>query len=277
MKTRHLNRIPRWLLFSPLLVAAVVGALLRFAFAHQSPEQTALASPDVEERNLADEPFSASVSQLTEPLQSSARPKDLLPAPTVNTALPKIPATSTQPQTSTGRRDPFSPVTQAIFKPQSLSQKGTDQVSDPDQVAESASPTSTQPSLLPITPITGIVPTLPPVPTVEWSSASPPLAAVPVLPPSQPQSSAPQQQVPLHPVQTIELSGVVHVGDRVGIIARESDASISRHAFAGDYLLGGQVLIKSIDTSTQEPLVIFEYQGQEFPRVVGSGGEVRAS
>ncbi|MEM0978949.1 MAG: hypothetical protein AAGH78_01610 [Cyanobacteria bacterium P01_H01_bin.58] len=267
---------------SPLIVAAVVGALLRFAFAHQSPEPTALISPETEEHNLTDEQFSAPIGRLAKPFQNSARPKDLLPALNVSMALPPIPAESTQSKTSTGRRNPFSPVTQAIFKPQSLSQRGAGQKSDQDQseqdqTAESASPASTQPPLLPMTPVTGVVPALPPVPTVEWSSAPPPPAAIPVMTPSQPQSPAPQQRAPLHPVQTIELSGVVQVGDRVGIIARESDASVSRHAFAGDYLLGGKVLIKSIDTSTQEPLVIFEYQGQEFPRVVGSGGAVRAS
>jgi hypothetical protein len=75
--------------------------------------------------------------------------------------------------------------------------------------------------------------------------------------------------VPQNPVQAIELTGVIQVGDRVGIIVRESNGQTSRHLFEGDLLAGGQVRIKSIDMSTQQPLVILEYQGKEYPRMVG--------
>jgi hypothetical protein len=61
----------------------------------------------------------------------------------------------------------------------------------------------------------------------------------------------------------------VQVGDRVGIIVREGSGKTSRHIFVGDSLAGGQVKVKSIDLSAQEPVIILEYQGQEYPRVVG--------
>ena len=71
-------------------------------------------------------------------------------------------------------------------------------------------------------------------------------------------------------MQAIELSGVVQLGDRVAVIVRESDDKTSRHLFAGDFLAGGQIKIKSIDLSSQEPLIIFEYQGKDYARIVGS-------
>ena len=61
---------------------------------------------------------------------------------------------------------------------------------------------------------------------------------------------------------------MVQVGDRVGVIVREGNGQSSRHVFAGDLLAGGQVRVKSVDVSAQQPLVILEYRGQEFTRVV---------
>jgi len=73
--------------------------------------------------------------------------------------------------------------------------------------------------------------------------------------------------VPQSPLEAVELTGVVQVGDRVGVIVREGQGQSSRHVFAGDLLAGG-VRVKSVDVSAQQPLVILEYQGQEYTRVV---------
>lgn len=276
MKISRLSPIPRWLIFSPLVMAVVFGAVLRFTFAPQSPEPANATVPSTQQNDTAGEPFGSPIGLLAKQVQSSAQPHDLLPSSKIETPLPQTGST-TSPSKSTGRRDPFAPVAQAIFKPQSLRpQKASNQASDPTTEAGIALPTSPQSPLLPITPIAGIAPTLPPVPAIELSPVLSPRPTTSVVTP-QPGSPTPQQATLVHPVQAIELTGVIHIGDRVGIITRESNTSASRHAFTGDYLLGGQVLIKSIDVSTQEPLVIFEYQGQEFPRMVGSGGEVSAS
>lgn len=74
--------------------------------------------------------------------------------------------------------------------------------------------------------------------------------------------------MPQSPVEAVELTGVVQVGDRVGVIVRESNGQTSRHVFAGDLLAGG-VRLKAIDLSAKEPLVILEYQGEEYTRMVG--------
>jgi hypothetical protein len=36
-------------------------------------------------------------------------------------------------------------------------------------------------------------------------------------------------------------------------------------------LAGGQVRVKSIDTSSAEPVVVLTYNGQDYTRTVGSG------
>jgi hypothetical protein len=74
---------------------------------------------------------------------------------------------------------------------------------------------------------------------------------------------------PQNPVQALQLTGVVQVGDRVGVIVRESQGQTSRHLFVGDHLANGQIKVKAIDLSAGEPLVILEYQGKEYPRIVG--------
>jgi hypothetical protein len=64
---------------------------------------------------------------------------------------------------------------------------------------------------------------------------------------------------------------VVQLGNRSALIVREPNTTTSRYTYAGDYLAGGQVLVKHIDISNQEPLVILEYNGREYSRMVGSG------
>ncbi|HEY9887935.1 MAG TPA: hypothetical protein V6D02_06000, partial [Candidatus Obscuribacterales bacterium] len=126
---------------------------------------------------------------------------------------------------------------------------------------------------------------LPPVPQVNFAPpALPPIpvAASPVTIPSLP-SNLPQlgnlpqpstsgapvaAPLPQDPLQAIQLTGVVQVGNRVGVIVREGAGQTSRHLFEGDLLAGG-IRIKAIDLSAQEPLVILEYQGREYSRMVG--------
>lgn len=281
MKISRRSPIPQWLIFSPLVMAAICGAVLRVAFARQLPEPTTSTLPPTQQIDTAKAQFSSPIGLLAKQVQSSAQPHDLFLASTVEAALPKTGST-TSPRKSPGRRDPFAPVAQAIFRPHSLrsekvSSQTSHQISDQTTEPVTALPTAPQPPLLPITPVASIVPTLPPIPAIEPSSMPSARPTTPVLASPQPSAPAPQQATVAHPVQAIELTGVIQIGDRVGIITRESSTAASRHAFAGDYLLGGRVLIKSIDISTQEPLVIFEYQGQAFPRMVGSGGDVSAS
>ena len=140
----------------------------------------------------------------------------------------------------------------------------------PPQIAVSSDRAPVSPNL----PTTSIsqVPDLPPVPTP--GAAPPPLPAIPMainpLPiPALPSSLPGASSVPQSPVEALELTGIVQVGDRVGVIVREGNGQSSRHIFAGDLLSGGQVRLKAVDLSAQQPLVILEYQGEEYTRIVG--------
>jgi hypothetical protein len=192
--------------------------------------------------------------ELSAELRKAATPSELLGSTASQDRLSVI---------STGRIDPFAPITRGI---------GATSSQQPSTEATTAA-TGTTPSIanLPTAPVSS-TPDLPPVPSI--AAAPPPLPSIPVAAnpisiPSLPTGFPQTNSAPQNPVQAIELTGVVQVGDRVGIIVREGNGQTSRHLFEGDLLAGGQVRIKSIDMSSQQPLVILEYQGKEYPRMVG--------
>ncbi len=73
-----------------------------------------------------------------------------------------------------------------------------------------------------------------------------------------------------NPVDQVAITGVAQIGDTVSVIVRESGNASSRHVKPGDLVAGGQVRIKSIDTSAAEPMVVLTYNGQDYIRTVGS-------
>jgi hypothetical protein len=73
------------------------------------------------------------------------------------------------------------------------------------------------------------------------------------------------------PVDQIAITGVAQIGNAVSVIVRESTGASSRHVKVGGMLAGGQVRVKSIDTSSAEPVVVLTYNGQDYTRTVGSG------
>jgi Tfp pilus assembly protein PilP len=77
--------------------------------------------------------------------------------------------------------------------------------------------------------------------------------------------------LPQSPVDQIAITGVAQIGNTVSVIVRETGSASGRHVRAGDILAGGQVRVKSIDTSTAEPTVVLTYNGQDYTRTVGSG------
>jgi hypothetical protein len=259
MNTTVLRDRPQWFILGAVALAAVVGGALRILLpptptAQQSDAETsaqvaATESGDPTVAATDSELFQSPMINLSAELRKAATPSELLNSTTTNDRLAVIP---------TGRLDPFAPITRPIA---------------PATPAPATAPAAVDPTIaaLPTAPV-AITPDLPPVPTV--GTAPPPLPSIPVannpvaipsLPSALPQLNA----APQHPVDAIKLMGVVHVGDRVGVIVREGTGKTSRHLFEGDLLAGGQIRVKAIDLSAQEPLVILEYQGQEYPRMVG--------
>lgn len=147
-------------------------------------------------------------------------------------------------------------------------------------------------ALLPLAPIVQIPPALPEVPTppaVDTAATNPPatnpgnatsnpgspgnsnspsepetpVAAAPVLPPPPPSTDL---------AQSVEVTGVVQVGDTLYAIVNAPNEPSSRYVQVGQRLANGQVLVKRIDATALEPIVIFEQNGVEIVRAVGEGG-----
>ncbi|MGG6295817.1 hypothetical protein ACQ4M4_15620 [Leptolyngbya sp. AN02str] len=124
-----------------------------------------------------------------------------------------------------------------------------------------------------VLPKPAVAPVAPPAPVVS---------TVPLLAPPPPPLSAfqpaPTANVPAVPMvaplpimaERIQISGFIQVGDRLSLIAEVPGEANSRTATVGDYLAGGQVLVKRIDSSGPEPVVVLEENGREIIRTIGS-------
>lgn len=160
-----------------------------------------------------------------------------------------------------GRPNPFTPLVAA--KPTAKPEPA------PAAAAIAAASPAMNPQPLPVVPVaaTQSLPPLPPIaPAPSALLPQPSTAAVP--------SSLPPTPVPVSPVDRVEITGVAQIGDRTSVIIREVGLSTSRYVREGDLVAGGQVRIKRIDMSSTEPVVVLEFNGQEFYRTVGSGALV---
>lgn len=171
---------------------------------------------------------------------------------------------------SAGRQDPFASPFVSTAPRAVRAQAST---------ANTAS--SNSPSATPFNPATGQSISLIPLP------APPALPSLPSLPPSTfptqsavaaaPTSTAPATihvpQAPVLPqgslVDAIQITGVVQLGDRISAIVQVPNEG-SRYAQVGERIASGQVLVKHINmANSQEPLVILEYNGREYSKIVG--------
>ncbi len=158
-----------------------------------------------------------------------------------------------------GRPDPFASVVRPSVVPARPK---------PTQAVVTTAPTQVSPvQSLPVVPVaaTQALPPLPSLPTPVLSGSLPQPQPVPGAAFVPPTAAAVQ-----NPVDQIEISGVAQIGDAVSVIVREAGSGSSRHVRAGALLAGGQVRVKSIDTSTAEPVVVLTYNGQDYTRTVGS-------
>ena len=235
-------------------LAVLVGAGLRFTLPQGSttPAQANSTDAVVDETGLVT--FESPMVSVSWRLQS-ATPETLLASTNGSSRADSI---------FVGRADPFSPITQAppVQAPTSIAAATT-----PTGSVQAGPSVPSNVAPLPIAPIptTGQLPALPTSPTpVAVPNTPAPLAALPS--PNQFLGNAPTATSPLQ----VELTGVAQVGDRVALIVREAGSGTSRYTFAGDYLANGQILIKRIDVSAQEPQVVLEYNGREYTRMVGS-------
>jgi hypothetical protein len=256
-----LQNRPQWIVIGTVVAAAAIGGILRLYSVQQAPSTTTnlheTAASSKEEVAL----FNSPMVSLSDQFQRAASPAELLISTPSEDRLSVVAA---------GRIDPFAPVTRTVGPPSSSQQVANRP--NPGTASANTNSAGATPALPPVPASNDRA--LPPIPTVNIPSQPLPLPPIPVATspisiPALPTIGSQSSPIPQDPLQSIELKGVVQVGNRVGIIVREADGQTSRHIFVGDYLAGGQIKVKSIDLSAQEPLVILEYQGKDYPRMVG--------
>jgi hypothetical protein len=253
---------PAWGIAGAVGLAVLTGAGLRLAI----PQTASLEDPSapnaatdpaamVEDRSQGTvSPFESPMVSVSWHLQS-ATPQALLASTRRPARLDSVIA---------GRSDPFAPITQAPpVTPGTIAAAAT---TAPSGVRPGP---AQSPTLAPL-PTAGTLPSLPtnPVPVPLAATPNPATVAQGAFAPL-PLPGTTLVSTPTSPLQGLELTGVAQVGDRVALIVREANTTTSRYTYAGDYLANGQVLVKRIDLSAQEPLVILEYNGREYSRMVG--------
>lgn len=252
MKKARFQYRPEVIMIALVCVAVGVGGMMRLRFASDA----ARSPVDAAESDAAPASDSDAIAFQSPMVSASWQLQNAGPGLLLGSTSSEERLASVEP----GRFDPFAPLVQLPSAPKP--KPATAELPAAPQAVAAAPQTVTAP-----------IPTgasLPPVPQPVATQAAPPslpaipLATQPVTIPALPDPAA------FTPVQGIELTGVAQVGDRVSVIVREPGSSTSRYTFAGDYLASGRVLLKRIDMSTQEPLVILEYQGREYSYGVGS-------
>ncbi|ASC69853.1 hypothetical protein XM38_007830 [Halomicronema hongdechloris C2206] len=233
------NRQVIWVLAGSVGLALAVGSLVRLMTA--SPEQADVSTPKVVTETSPAPPLFTSPLASTTSLLTLADPGLLQPSDKA----------ARLAQVTAGRTDPFAPLTRPSLT-------GPDAATaTPVATAATTTPVAvaTPPQSLPTVSVTAPPASLPPLPSREVAPETPAVAA----------ASSPAR----NPVDALELSGVVQVGDRIHLIVKEPNAKTSRYVSVGDSLAGGRVRVHRIEMS-EEPVVILAYNGQHYTRTIGS-------
>lgn len=205
-----------------------------------NPSPSTLPSPQILSNSLND--------ALAQPrVLRSSTPSGLLAATKVLERLPEIQA---------GRPDPFASVSTAPTVRRQVVASAPVPLDAPPlpEPTIASAPLFDPPTIAPVVPL--------PLPPVQPIPLPPPTRAdLPVL--SVPSAS------PVPVARTIEVTGVVQIGDRVSAIVKVPEESTSRYVNEGDYLANGRIQLKRIDMRNGgEPRVIFVQNGQEIVRMV---------
>ncbi|GEM_PF-4659173 len=161
-------------------------------------------------------------------------------------------------QVQPGRPDPFAPLpTSPVVVPARVNAPAA-----PRPLAQQ--PAATVPATTQLSPVPFAAAPLPVQPPRPASAPpAPPVAAAPV--------PAPAPTVSL--IESIEVSGVVRVGEQTSAIVRVPTERSSRTARVGDRIANGQVLLKRIDLAGGgDPVVVLEQNGVEVFRSVSLMG-----
>lgn len=196
--------------------------------------------------------------------------------------VPQLPAIPQPPNVSISSGARTTPP--AIVVPKQVPSRPT--VTQPPRGNVAARPTPTPPPLVVPKPIPSL-PAVPQAPQVNVGSPkpkataprkvpstgpSPGVATTPFVPPSPLPSFKPELPRLPEPTlaQSVEVSGVVQVGDRPQAIVKAPNEPTSRYVTVGQRLANGQVLVKRIEMNEgSNPVVILEQYGIEIAKAVG--------
>lgn len=199
----------------------------------------------------------------TTPQANSAAPDQVAASPQALPVPNLIPPTTSSdrlPTVTVGRSEPFGAIADAPIVRRRVS-VATAPSNPAPPVAVAPAPAAPTPA--------------PQITTVPLPNQPLPILPSNNLPPvSVPGTSAATNSstVPASPASladAIEVSGVIEAGGTVSAIVQVPGEPTSRYVNVGDYLAGGSVLVKRIDT-TGDPIVILEQGGVEIIRSVGS-------
>ncbi len=212
--------------------------------------------------------FSSSANQAAKLRQARADSAD------ASTSL----AASLKQNLGAGRDNPF----RSVHQPQVEVTYVTESAAAPKLPEVPQVVTATAPTVpaVPATTATGASPTpltTAPVTTVVTAAPLPMPVAPAVLPNVVPPIALPQAALvapmPVSPTaiaESIEIKGVIQVGEQFNIIIRDPNAPTSRTVKVGDVVGGGKVRISRVDAAdTQDPQVVLEQDGVEVVRAVG--------
>lgn len=154
-----------------------------------------------------------------------------------------------------GRSDPF-----AAVPARSISFSATSRPA-------ASPPSSSKPSAISLAPL--------PVAPVNGLPALPPLPPAPTALPSLPVLAAPLPS-PTALADAVEVSGAIRVKGQWQVIVKEPSVGTSRYVGVGDYLEGGQVLVKKIIANGgADPTVVLQQNGREVTKSIGSASIAR--
>lgn len=245
------------------LLALLAGAGIRLMGAGSTPNQPVVTESDEPAATVSPSPGAPSPN-FSEPFVSAS--------PSLRLADPAL-LQSTVPQArvetvASGRPDPFAPLVTPSRVP---SRPTLAAVPAPPAPAAAAQAPAPVPAPVPVVPVANTQ-SLPPLPTALPLPSLP----APFVPGALPLMDGEVAIAPTAPVfqsliDQVEVSGVVQIGGAAHAIITEPGDRSGRRVSQGDLVAGGRIRVKSIDVSGGDPIVILTYDGQDYPRTVGSG------
>ncbi|MBD1997544.1 hypothetical protein H6G00_13055 [Leptolyngbya sp. FACHB-541] len=222
-----------------------------------------VAQPQAETTVAVDGTNSVATSQAnsTSPDQGAAASPQALPVPNL---IPPTTPGDRLPTVTVGRSEPFGAIADAPIVRRRVS-VATAPSNPAPSVAVAPAPASVP---APAPQITTVPLPNQPLPILPGNSL-PPVAVPGTSVAANPSTAPVSPAAPTSLANGIEVSGVIEAGGTVSAIVQVPGEPTSRYVNAGDYLAGGSVLVKRIDT-TGEPIVILEQGGVEVIRSVGS-------